>query len=568
MPYLWASYRWTSDFILGSIEYKIFMPTLDWRRAPMAAVVILIILMGAVNVYYFHVSKRPTFWDDSSYLTGSLDLYDALTGKGVPGMVNAFSHLYGNKAPLICVFPIPIYLLFGRDYDPRCLVGVGFLILMSIYIFRLGTCLWSPAEGLLAVAIAQTMPLLYGLTRQFLVDYGLAAMVVMWMFYLLCSGGFTTRAILRLGALLGIGILMKITFPLYVGVPTLLMAGLFIWRERVWRFALRTILALCSILAIGGAIASIWYIANLKTILGFALSAGYGKLSVNYGNTSVFSWPVISTYWALLVVCALSCWYAVLFLGLLPFWIKSLWSKGANNIGTGAVIFLWVLVPFAATTLGVNKDPRYTAPFLPALALFLAYLIRSVFGRTRFFPIIAGALMIVPTIAYASASLPALEHMGDFKIGRWVFWSPHLAWYASVPASEGGWDQQQILNMVCSDAQTRPNGARVLIPIAHQYLNNANMAYYATRLKCNVQVIGIPQELKAGPQFEDWFKAVKPVYVLAIPDVPQPDLAPPFANNAKEEAERMVSRRDSGFSLMYRGSLGATGKEYLIYRRL
>jgi hypothetical protein len=36
----------------------------------------------------------------------------------------------------------------------------------------------------------------------------------------------------------------------------------------------------------------------------------------------------------------------------------------------------------------------------------------------------------------------------------------------------------------------------------------------------------------------------------------------------KEEAERIVTRSDSGFDLMYRGSLGTTGKEILIYRRI
>src|SRR5260370_18418261 len=212
---------------------SISMPSLDWRQAPMAGVVILIILLSAINVYYFHVSQSPTFWDDYSYLTGSLDLYDGLTNKGVPGLVHAFAHLYGNKAPLICVFPVPIYLIFGRDYDPRCLVGIGFLILMSIYLFRLGECLWSPREGLLAVAIVQTMPLFYGLSRQFLVDYGLATMFVMWMYYLLCSRALTPCAtIVRLGIVLGIGMLMKITFPLYIGAPTAVAVVAFMRADR------------------------------------------------------------------------------------------------------------------------------------------------------------------------------------------------------------------------------------------------------------------------------------------------------------------------------------------------
>jgi 4-amino-4-deoxy-L-arabinose transferase-like glycosyltransferase len=191
---------------------------------------------AAVNVYYFYRSQTPTFWDDSYYLSGSLQLYDALTGKGIPGFVSAFSHLYGIKAPLISVLPVPIYLIFGRDCDPRFLVGIGFVILMSIYLFRLGASLWSPREGLLAVAILQTMPLLYGLSRQFLVDYGLATIVVMWMYYLLCSRSITAvGTIVRLGILLGIGMLMKVSFPLYIGAPTIVAIWALLRADRDWR---------------------------------------------------------------------------------------------------------------------------------------------------------------------------------------------------------------------------------------------------------------------------------------------------------------------------------------------
>src|SRR5258708_27616761 len=123
------------------------MHLMDSRRASIAGVAAIVTLLAAVNLYYFHRSQTPTFWDDSSYLTGSLNLYDALTDKGIPGLAAAFANLYGTKALLICVLPIPMHLIFGREYDPRCLVGIGFMILMSVYFFRLGERLWPSREG-------------------------------------------------------------------------------------------------------------------------------------------------------------------------------------------------------------------------------------------------------------------------------------------------------------------------------------------------------------------------------------------------------------------------------------
>jgi 4-amino-4-deoxy-L-arabinose transferase-like glycosyltransferase len=542
------------------------MQLIDSRRVSIAGVAAFVTLLAAVNIYYFHRSRTPTFWDDSSYLTGSLNLYDALTDKGIPGFAVAFAHLYGNKAPLICALPIPIYLIFGRDYDPRCLVGIGFLILMSVCLFRLGECLWSPREGLLAVVIVQTMPLVYGLSRQFLVDYGLTTMVVMWMYSVLCSRSLTTTGmIVWLGILLGIGILMKITFPLYIGPPTIVATWALLRADRDWRREFRILGALGCILLIGGVIASSWYIVNLKTVMGFAASAAFGRLSVNYGITSVFSWHVIADYLYLIMVAALSCYYAVLLTVLLPIWAASIWRKPTMDTPHALGLLVWVIVPLAVTTFAVNKDPRFIAPFLPAVALFLARMIIVVFDRWRLYRA-AAVLLIVPALAYASASLPAMERFGDFRLGRLIFWSPHLAWYASIPSSEGAWDQKEIAGEVCRDARQAPRGARLLITLSHQYLNNENLEYLTTRLKCNVQVIGLPP-LQTPKEVASFIDAVKPLYVLVVPNVPEPQYAPEFANVMKEEAEKMVTRPDSGFHLLYRASLGATGKDVQIYRR-
>jgi 4-amino-4-deoxy-L-arabinose transferase-like glycosyltransferase len=541
------------------------MHRIDSRHASIAGVAVIVTLLVAVNLYYFHRSQTPTYWDDSSYLKGSLELYDALTDKGIPGFASTFAHLYGNKAPLICVFPVPIYLIFGRDYDPRCLVSIGFLILMSVYLFRLGACLWSPREGLLAVAILQTMPLFYGLSRQFLVDYGLATMVVMWMYYLLGSRSLTAAGtIVRLGILLGIGMLMKITFPLFIGAPTIVATWALLRADRDWRRALRIFGALGCIFLIGGLIASSWYVGNLRTVVGFAVGLGLGRPGVSVGSTDVFSWNVLSTHFYILIADVLSCYYVILLMALLPAWAISIRRKRAKGTSHALTLLVWGLVPFVVTTFAVTKDPRYTSSIWAAVALFLARMIRVVFDRWRLYPVVVAGLMIVPTLAYASTSLPAMTRFGDFKFGRWVFWSPHLVWYASIPSSAGAWDQTEIVREVCRDAQQAPQGARLLVLLSHTYMNNESLAYLTTRLKCSVQVIGLPQ-LQTPKDVADFIEAVKPVYVWVVPDVPEPQLA--YVNAMKEEAEKLVTRPDSDFHLLFRRPLGATGKEVLIYRR-
>ncbi len=539
------------------------------RRPYVVGLVIVIAALIAVNGYYFFRSQSPTYWDNSSYLLGSLTLYDALTDHGVWGFATAFSHLFGDKAPLISAFPIPVYLLVGRGADPRFLVGAGFLIVMSVYLFWLGERLWSPREGLLTVIILQTMPLMYGLSRQFLVDYGLATFVVMWMYYLLCFRGLSNPgAIARMGALLGAGMLMKVTFPMYVIAPTLAIVWFSLREVTSVRQALKVGRGLACILLIGGGIAASWYLLNWSSVLGFAFSAGFGKLSLDYGDADVFSLKVLWGYLVLVITVAVSFYYCILLLSLLPIRAAITWPRILKPSRKALALGLWIIVPLAVTSFGVNKDPRYTTPVMPAIALVLTHVMTDVLDRRAWLRKCTVVLFVIPILAYSVASFPALSVLGEARLGRWVFWSPHLAWFVSVPDSAGAWGQREILVTVCRDRQHSQGGGTVVVPLSHTYLNNNNLAYLSSKLKCDLQIRGLPGELQTAKQVADWLQAVKPSYVLVIPDVPEPELAVTTGNIMKEEVEQMVTRSSSGFSLLYRGPLGATGKEILIYRRI
>ena len=80
-------------------------PAPHLRRNCIAAAVLVVAVLVAVNGYYSYRSRTPTLWDDSSYLSGSLVLFDSLRDHGVAGFVRSFAHLSGNKAPLLCALP-------------------------------------------------------------------------------------------------------------------------------------------------------------------------------------------------------------------------------------------------------------------------------------------------------------------------------------------------------------------------------------------------------------------------------------------------------------------------------
>src|SRR5260370_41482050 len=104
-------------------------------------------------------------------------MYGALADEGVPGYARPFLTLLGTRTPLIAPLPSTVSLAFGRKFRAAYAINLVFLTATFAALFRLGRRYASPRAGLLAVWIAGTMPILYGLARSFLVECGLIALV-------------------------------------------------------------------------------------------------------------------------------------------------------------------------------------------------------------------------------------------------------------------------------------------------------------------------------------------------------------------------------------------------------
>src|SRR5258707_14760985 len=107
-------------------------------------------------------------------------------------------------------------------------------------------------------------------------DYGVAALVIAWMYCLSASERLSRQsANIALGVLLGFGLLMKVLFPIYVAGPLLAVIWLRHKKEPALGAA-RWPLATIAIPAI--ALAATWYSFHLGSILRYAWQAGYGEI--------------------------------------------------------------------------------------------------------------------------------------------------------------------------------------------------------------------------------------------------------------------------------------------------
>ncbi len=173
----------------------------------------IVLLMVVANIVWIGINTVPPMWDQSHYLYISQLNYSALCDGGFPALLKAFLVNLQIKAPLITVLPIPLYLIFGNSYTNALYVNLVFVILGGFFIFKVGMIAYGRRAAVLSVIVFNTMPLIIGLSREFLVEYGLTVLVVMWVFLVLRSESFQERKwCLLLGVVLGCGMLMKISF--------------------------------------------------------------------------------------------------------------------------------------------------------------------------------------------------------------------------------------------------------------------------------------------------------------------------------------------------------------------
>ena len=397
--------------------------------------------------------------DDGYYLTNSLVMYDALVEGGLPGYARQFLTIMGIKPPLIALLPTPVYLIAGRKAGAAHAVNLVFLLVLFATLYRLGKRYASRRAGLIAMCISGTMPILYGLSRWYLVETGLTAIVCVAI--ALIAEGNDSSGVWKgflLGVTCGLGLLMKFSFPVYVLIPLLYFAI----RERKALLRPKTALAFA---APAAALALPWYLFNFRPALETALLAGSGETGRLYKTGDIFSLADLGRYFGAVFNAGPALYFIALPLLSLAF------ARFVRPAGKRGLLLcaLWGC-PILFLAFGHYRDLRYAAPLYPALALALGILADAALERR-------GATAVV----YASLALPMLSLLqisfglfgnGRFELGGLLFEGPRLDYarkYNRTP-----WPHQEILAGLYRQTSFTGGGKKPLIIGTDSARFNAN----------------------------------------------------------------------------------------------
>jgi len=359
------------------------MPLVSAGRRPAGREAWILLLAVAAFVAAVAPALRetgtPPGWDQSVHLRDSL-VYErilrhpSVLAGGVLGAILHGSEEYplltpsGYYPPLVPGITAVLYAVAGRSYETAMATQMLFLGLLVYGTWALGNRLLGTPVGLVAGLMLMAAPGIRLNAEEYMLDLPLAAMVVVAVWALLSTDGFVRRdRSLVFGVLVGLGMLTKWTFFLFLALPVILVlaSGLAasskdsVSRGRRWGNAALALLA-------GGLVAAPYYLPILpilinKTIVhaggaadGFAspFTPAAALYHVEALPRTLFGWPLTITTAA----------------GILGF----LW-RGQETRWARTLLLTWALSLYAIFTfVVVNKQSRYLLPWIPILLLMAA----------------------------------------------------------------------------------------------------------------------------------------------------------------------------------------------------
>ena len=477
----------------------------------------IIWLLGAISDrLWFALDRSIPAWDQAEYLTSTLNYLQALQH---PQWFSGdwwtnFWLLSTKIPPLVYILTVPFLHISGAGGDRATLVHLLFSAILLASVYSLGAKLFNRQVGLWAAAICVLLPGLYRFRLQFLLDFPLTAAITfcfycltMWKeessaadfvadvadvtdrrkeekgkkFYLSRLSFFWAIAF---GISLGLSILVKHTTVLFLLAPILWLAVGAV-RQKAWG----RLGQLAGALLLSAAVFGPWAKTNWLLILtgGKRATIDSAIAEGDPGLNTIDAWIYYGQHlpehlsWPLLLIPLV---------GLILYWRRRPEYSSIFYINSCRWLAIFWVGAYLINSLNINKDDRYVIPYLPVLAIFLAYCLTlwpSRWGRQIRWSTISLAILIMlfhiwPLGGALGNSLVQIISPGN----------------SSYPYQGKEWPHQEVIAEII-DTEPYLQSTLGVLPSTPE-INQHNLNYYGAL--ANFQVYGrqVGTNLKEVPQ--------------------------------------------------------------------
>ena len=369
------------------------------RRIPAPLMVCgLVAVVTALNVRWRTIETRPPHWDMGHHLANSLIYLNGFS----------FSHLlrffqaYLFYPPLVYWVADVFYAVLGNESMwVAILSNAVWLAILALATYGIGRRLWTPRVGWLSVVFVLGAPVIVSTSKEFMLDLPLTAISALALYLLIRADGFSSRRYsLLFGVCCGFAMLVKWTFPLVIALPAIHAAATALSQIRLRR-VFTPVLNLLGAAALTVAVCGVWYAHNWREVGSSSLY--FSSHAVDQTNPHGAA-AALFYVWNLLNVQL----YAV------PLLLVSagiVYSFRRHELARRNVYpILLAGGTFVLFTLLHHKDPRYSLPMLPALAIIGTSWLEYVAARARRWieiGFVAYSAIAFVAISFGTSLLPA-----------------------------------------------------------------------------------------------------------------------------------------------------------------
>jgi 4-amino-4-deoxy-L-arabinose transferase-like glycosyltransferase len=470
-------------------------PWLD--PADVRSAVALALIAAAANTIWIFLDNATPSYDQSSYMTVAMAFRDALQNAGPGDLFQAIRDTDPARGPLFSILILPFMLLFGDGVRSGLIPN---LVLAPVLYLAAGQIAWivfrNGSARLLAIVFVATMPLIVGLQHEVLQDFVLLTLTTVSVLLLLLGERFQKRRFcVGLGAVMGLGTLTKVTFPLFmVGPLVIVLAWIAYEQVSARRTAspgpdLRAAAINLGLAAlVYAAIIAPWYITNLQPTLDYIESTTSGPAAEGAAPPNPRTLHAVASFTTGLINDQLSWILGLVFLVSIGFNLPALRRLfrpvvRAEPLLRLAVIAAWATIPFLIVATAHNQDYRLMAPALSAMAVIVAGAVAAVPARGARMAI---AAIAVVALVYQTASHivridpPLLPDEASLRIGDYSAVLPfddQPIGYERLPESSIGDPIMRFIERTAAAEIGRPPARNLCVLQSEAFINTNTFTY-------------------------------------------------------------------------------------------
>lgn len=332
------------------------MNATGWRHWPVAVLLVVSAGLMTLNVLDNPLANRPLGSDETWHLLASVHYGQCFSGaQDAPAIWTVDRHY----PPLVTALAGVANSVFGESNRLAIMVIALFIPLLLVSVFGLARGFGLPPLSALTAALSLLFSRqLFSMSREFMLDFPLVAMVALSAWAIIAADDFKQRTpALLAGVCIGLAALTKWTAPLYLA-PLMIIGGIRAWPARHCRFHWLGAIGLATLLAIP------WYGPNLGPVIGVAMDHAFSRVGLPETGAQFPSLFSIRAWMAYLLML-IQLWQWLLFLLSALGVFAALFARGRPVRTLG----VWIVASYILVSLLPPRDPRFIAPLMPALAV-------------------------------------------------------------------------------------------------------------------------------------------------------------------------------------------------------